>query len=227
MSVLERLRGGLIVSVQAPAGSALDDPAAILALSKAAIEGGAVGLRIRGASHLRAIRAALDVPVIGLVKRVYDGFEPYITPTLLEVREVLEAGADIVAFDATARPRPDGVTLAQIVAEIRAAGRIAMADCAVAADGVRALSLGAHVVASTLCGYTTQTKETPLPALALVRELAELDAFVICEGGIAAPHGCREALDAGADAVVVGTALTGIAQRVGEFAGFVDKRYHR
>ena len=104
MSLLDALRGGLIVSVQAWRGSALDDPHVIAAMARAAQDGGAVAVRIAGVDHLRAVRELVALPIVGLIKREYPGFEPYITPTLEEVRDVIGAGADIVAFDATARP---------------------------------------------------------------------------------------------------------------------------
>ena len=223
MNPLDALRGGIIVSVQARPGSALDDPGVIAVLALAAEEGGAVGLRIQSAAHIRAVKARSHLPVIGLVKRAYDGFEPYITPTLREVAEIVDAGAEIVAFDATHRARPAGETLARIVAEIHRSSRTAMADCATFEDAHAAHALGAEILATTLCGYTMETRGSVLPALALVARIAELKAFTICEGGIGSPEAGRSALVAGADAVVVGTALTGIPARVGEFAAALTK----
>ena len=165
----------------------------------------------------------VGVPVIGLIKCAYEGYAPYITPTLDEVRAVIESGAEIVAFDATGRARPRGASIAQIVDAILAEGRIPMADCATAEDAVCARAAGAEILATTLCGYTEETKGISLPALAMVRELAELDAFTICEGGVASPQDCLAAREAGADAVVVGTALTGIESRVRDFTGPLEK----
>ena len=217
MSVLDRLAGGLIVSVQARPGSPLDDPGILSAMALAAQENGAAGVRIQGAANLRAVRARVTIPIVGLVKREYDGFEPYITPTLREVREILECGAEIVAFDATARPRPEGVTLPSLIAAIRRDGALAMADCARAADGVAAVAAGADIVATTLCGYTKETADAVLPALDLVRELRGLESFVVCEGGIHSPDAARSARTAGADALVVGTAITDTGWLVRQF----------
>ena len=208
MKVLDRLRGGLIVSVQAREGSALDDAQVLAAMARAAQENGAAGVRIQGVRNLEAVRRRVDVPVIGIIKRQYDGFEAYITPTLTEVREVLACGAEIVAFDATGRPHPDGTTVPALVAAIHAGGALAMDDCALSEDGVCAVAAGADIVATTLTGYTKETQGISLPALGLVRDLREMEAFVICEGGIHAPAQAAEALAAGADAVVVGTAIT-------------------
>ncbi|MDQ2663216.1 MAG: N-acetylmannosamine-6-phosphate 2-epimerase [Candidatus Eremiobacteraeota bacterium] len=208
--VLGRLRGGLIVSVQAPAGSALDDPAVLTALALGAQEAGACGLRIQGAANIRAARKKVRVSTVGIVKRDYAGFEPYITPTALEVRELLETGTDIIALDATGRVRPDGSSLADLVAAIHAGGALAMADCATADDALCARAAGADILATTLCGYTKETAGHALPALDLVRHMSQLDGFVICEGGIASPQSGREAIVAGAHAIVVGTAITNV-----------------
>lgn len=222
MSVLDGLRGGLIVSVQAWKGSALDDPHVIAALARAAQDGGAVAVRVAGVEHLRAVRKRVEIPIVGLIKREYAGFAPYITPTREEVAAIVAAGAEIVAFDATARPRPEGATVAAIVDAIAAAGCVPMADCATGADARGAAALGAAIVATTLCGYTPETAGQLLPALELIRDMASLDAFVVGEGGVTAPAQVRAALDAGADAVVVGTAITNVDWLVRQFAGSAD-----
>lgn len=219
MSVLDALRGGLIVSVQARAGSALDDPHVLASMARAAEENGAAGVRIQGVRNLEAVRKRVAIPIVGIIKREYEGFEPYITPTLREVREVLDCGAEIVAFDATGRPRPEGLDVAALVAAVHGGGALAMADCALADDGVCALAAGADIVATTLCGYTKETQGAALPALDLVRAFAQLGCFVICEGGIHAPRGAAAALEAGADGVVVGTAITNTEWLVRQYAG--------
>ncbi|HEV3089765.1 MAG TPA: hypothetical protein VGX96_21370, partial [Candidatus Elarobacter sp.] len=106
--VLDALRGGLVVSVQAETGSPLNTPETIALLSTVAVANGASGVRAEGLARLGATRRAVAVPIVGIVKRAYDGFEPYITASEREIAEVVAAGAEIVAFDATGRPRPDG-----------------------------------------------------------------------------------------------------------------------
>ena len=177
--------------------------------------------------HLRAVRKRVEIPIVGLIKREYEGFAPYITPTLDEVAAVVACGAEIVAFDATARPRPGAATIAAIVDAIASAGCVAMADCATFSDAESVSALGAPIVATTLCGYTPETAGQLLPAIQLVRALAALDAFVVCEGGVTAPDEVRTALDAGADAVVVGTAITNVDWLVRRFAGSADTARNR
>jgi N-acylglucosamine-6-phosphate 2-epimerase len=220
--VLDALRGGLIVSVQAWKDSALDDPYVIAALARVAQEGGAVAVRVQGADNLRSVRKRVELPIVGLIKREYAGFAPYITPTVDEVAEIVACGAEIVAFDATDRARPGGTQVATIVEAIRDAGAIAMADCATLADAARACAAGADIVATTLCGYTEETAGRALPALDVIVALRQTrgDAtFIVCEGGVHRPEQVRASLDAGADAVVVGTAITNVDWLVREFAG--------
>jgi putative N-acetylmannosamine-6-phosphate epimerase len=183
--LLERLRGGLIVSCQPVPGGPLDRPEITAAFALAALDGGARGLRIEGVANLRAVRSVTDAPIIGLIKVDLPDSPVRITPTREDVAALIAAGADIVAFDATDRPRPE--PLAGIVAAIRGAGRLAMADCAVAEDGRRARSLGVEVLGSTMSGYLGD---------------------VVAEGRYHVPALAAAAMQAGADAVVAGSAIT-------------------
>ena len=217
-AVLERLRGGLVVSVQAEADSPLNAPETIARLSRVAVANGAAAVRVEGLARIAAVRRALAVPIVGIIKRAYEGFEPYISATEREIAEVVAAGAEIVAFDATDRLRPDGGDVAAAVTAVHARGALAMADCATAADVANAAAAGAEIVATTLCGYTDRTRGTPLPALELVGACAASGAFAVCEGGVATPDDVRAAFAAGANAVVVGTAITNVDALVRRFA---------
>jgi N-acylglucosamine-6-phosphate 2-epimerase len=224
---LEKLRGGLIVSVQADDGSAIDRPDVLAAMAEAAVRNGAAGIRARSLACLTLMRKAIEVPLIGLVKIAYDGFEPYITPTVADAEAVAASGADIVAFDATGRPRPDRSSIADTVRAIMTAGKLAMADCATFDDAARAAEAGAHIVATTLSGYTPQTSGRALPDLDLIERMATLDTFVVCEGGVHDPAQLRAAFERGADAVVVGTAITNVDWLVQRFVGSADASSER
>ncbi|BAJ26855.1 MULTISPECIES: N-acetylmannosamine-6-phosphate 2-epimerase [Kitasatospora] len=220
-AVLERLRGRLVVSCQAYPGEPLRDPDAMRRMALAALEGGAAGIRAQGLADLRAIRAAADVPLIGLWKDGAAGV--VITPTAAHVREVAATGAEIVALDATARPRPDGRPYAESFAAAHAAGALVMADVATFAEGLRAAEAGADVVGTTLSGYTDDSPRLPGPDLELVARLAAaLDVPVVAEGRIHSPTQARAALEAGAFAVVVGTAITHPTSLTRWFAAEVD-----
>jgi N-acylglucosamine-6-phosphate 2-epimerase len=210
VTVLERLRGRLIVSVQAESTSLLGEPAVTALLARCVVQNGAAAVRIEGIERIRAVRAAVDVPIVGLVKGIVSPHAPYITTRLDEVDALCRAGADLVAFDATARERQGGGTVADLVGAAHRGKRLAFADCATADDGRRAADAGADVVATTLAGYTSETERYALPAFGLVRALAALHPFAVCEGGIAVPEQAGVAFGAGASAVVVGTAITNV-----------------
>jgi N-acylglucosamine-6-phosphate 2-epimerase len=204
------MRGGLVVSVQAAPGSPLASPETMSAIARAAELGGASGIRAEGPDDVRAIRDAVSVPVIGLVKRDIPGSPVRITPSLDDARAVVSAGADVVAVDATLRTRSGGITSHDFVAAL--AGELerpllADVDSLEAATAARAA--GADAVATTLSGYTGDEPAPDEPDLELVGRLAgELDCPVLAEGRYSTPDDVRAAFDAGAFAVVVGTAIT-------------------
>ena len=218
--VLGALRGGLVVSVQAPADSPLAAPSHLVALARSASLGGAAGIR---AVEVAVVKEAVALPVIGLRKRRVQGSEVYITPTLEDARAVAAAGADIVAVDATLRPRPDGVELAALVSDL---GVPVLADVDCFEAGVAAREAGAAAVATTLAGYTTDDSPSR-PDIHLVELLAaQLDCPVFAEGRIATPEQARAAFDAGAFAVVVGTAITDPVALTRGFAAVARRRAH-
>jgi N-acylglucosamine-6-phosphate 2-epimerase len=214
---LERMRGGLVVSVQAAPESPLAAPEHLAALARAVEAGGAAGIRAEGLDAVAAIKEAVRLPVIGLVKRRVAGSEVYITPALEDALAVAEAGAELVAVDATERPRADGTSGPAFVAALAAElpGRV-VADVDRASAGRAAASAGAAAVATTLAGYVQPDGSAAAgasrpaePDVALVAELAaEPECPVLAEGRYASPAHVRAAFAAGAFAVVVGTAIT-------------------
>lgn len=208
MTALEQLRGGLVVSCQPAPASFLAEPAFLARLAADVVRSGAVGIRAEGLTNLRAVRAAVDVPLIGLVKVVSDG--PYITPTLEDALAVAATGADIVALDATRRPRPDGRSLSDVIEHLhRETDALVLADVSTVDEGLHAGSCGADIVATTLSGYTPYTIALDGPDLELIDALSRaLRVPVLAEGRIRTPRQAREAREAGAWAVVVGTAIT-------------------
>lgn len=207
---LEAIRGGLVVSVQAPPGSPLARPETMSAIARAAELGGAVGMRAEGEADIRAITAAVSVPVIGLVKRDVPGSPVRITPSLEDAQAVAGAGADVVAVDATLRIRPGGMTTHDFVAALSAQlERPLLADVDSLDAAVAARAAGADALATTLSGYTGERSAPERPDLDLVGLLAdELDCPVFAEGRYSTPEDVRTAFDLGAFAVVVGTAIT-------------------
>ncbi len=209
-SIIERLRDGVIVSCQAYLGDAMYGSNIMAAYAKASFESGAVGIRANGVEDIKAIKKAVPVPVIGIYKDNFPGYEPYITPTLRHVEMVISAGADIVAVDATDRLHPEGVTGNRYIEEIKKRFDIpVMADISTVEEGVSACSSGADVVSTTLSGYTLYTENRKKPDFDLLRKLVErISIPVIMEGNIWRPEEVRYAFDLGAYAVVIGSAVT-------------------
>ena len=216
---LEQLRGKLIISCQAPWGSPLNEPAIISAMALTAEQEGAAGVRLNYPVNIQASRERVSIPIIGIEKVVTTGFEVYITPTFAIAEKLAQSGSDIIALDATRRARPNGEIIEELIPRINRELQLpVMADIATYEEGLFAADCGADIVATTLCGYTAESQGTPLPALNLLENLAKkLSVPIICEGGVASPEDLRRAFDAGAFAVVVGTAITGITQLVQQF----------
>lgn len=209
-ALLASLRGGLIVSCQAGDDSPLYGPEFMAAFAKAAEMSGAVGLRVNGAADIQAVAQRTHLPIIGIDKARNDEWPVYITPTLESARSVVNAGATIVALDATHRPRPLGKTPEALISAIQEElSVLVMADVDSLHEGVAAAEAGADLVATTMAGYTPERPQIDGPDLLLIQELAEvIDVPIVCEGRIQTPSDARAALDAGAYAVVVGTAIT-------------------
>jgi N-acylglucosamine-6-phosphate 2-epimerase len=187
-------------------------------MAQAAVAGGAAALRIEGAARLARVRAAVAVPLLGIVKRDLPDSPVRITPWLDDVRALAAAGADVIAVDATARARPVSVTA--LHEAISAQGVWAMADCAGEADALAAWAQGFAIVGSTLSGYTGAADQAvpEQPDLALVQRLAASGCRVMAEGRYDTPALAAAALACGAWAVTVGSAITRLEVVTGRFA---------
>ena len=218
-------RRSLAVSCQARADNPLHGPAFMAAMAQAAEQGGALALRANGPADIAAIRAVSRLPIIGILKRWDVRFPVYITPDFASAEAIAAAGADIIALDATDRPR-DGEPLDRLIARIRdELGKPVFADCATLEDGVRAAALGASYIATTLSGYTpdTEARKALGPDIALIEALAKtVSVPIVAEGRFEQPEQLESAFTAGAHAVVVGTAITNpreITRRFARHAG--------
>ncbi|WP_066963472.1 N-acetylmannosamine-6-phosphate 2-epimerase [Microbulbifer sp. Q7] len=202
----QKLSTGLIVSCQPVDGGPMDDDVTVVRLAQAALAGGAEGLRIEGAARLAKVRRALpDAMIIGIVKRDLRDSPVRITPLPQDVKALADAGADIIAIDATNRARP--ATVEALIAQIRELGKIAMGDCSCLSDAEKAFSAGAAIVGTTLSGYTGGPVPTE-PDYELLRSLCTRFPRVMAEGRFNTPSHCAEARQLGAWAVTVGTAIT-------------------
>ncbi|SCE14876.1 N-acylglucosamine-6-phosphate 2-epimerase [Streptomyces sp. BpilaLS-43] len=203
----DTLKGRLIVSCQAPPGDPMRETGTLVRLALSAVAGGGSAIRANEPEVVAAITEAVDLPVIGLWKDGDTGV--YITPTVRHALAIVEAGASVVAADATDRPRPDGSAFADLVTAVHAAGALVMADVSTLAEGVAAAAQGADFVSTTLSGYVPGTPKQTGPDLDLVTSLsASISVPVVAEGRINTPEEAAEALARGAHSVVVGTAIT-------------------
>jgi N-acetylmannosamine-6-phosphate 2-epimerase/N-acetylmannosamine kinase len=197
----------------------MDTAESVVAFALAAIASGASALRIESLDYVRRVRAATPVPIIGIVKQDRTDSAVRITPTVELAAALCEAGADIVAVDATRRPRPASVRA--LIAAIRAKGRLAMADCSDLDDAREALAAGADLIGTTMSGYTGG----PVPAgpdLALIAAMRALTPYVVAEGRLNTPALAAEAIRRGAHCVVVGSAITRTEHVTSWFKAAVD-----
>lgn len=208
---MERLRGGLVVSCQAPEGNPMRGPSFMAAMARAAVLGGACGIRAEGVEDIRAIRAAVgsEVPIIGILKTAMPDGSLFITGSIDHAHAVRDAGAELVALDGTRRPRPGGDTLSEVIAAIQASGGLALADIDTADSAQYAIECGADAVGTTMSGYTPQSVKIEGPDFALLETLTRsLDKPVFAEGRLWTREDAARAIDLGASFVVVGTAIT-------------------
>lgn len=224
-SFIERVNGRLIVSAQAYPGEPMRHPETLVQIAEAAVNGGAAAIRLQGIADVRLGAERLSVPVIGLWKDGDTGV--YITPTAAHALAVAEAGADVVAVDATRRPRPDGRTLGDTIRAVHdESAALVMADCGSLEDALFAVDSGADLVGTTLAGYSDDRPKTTGPDLELIAAIAAagLGVPLIAEGRIHTPEQAAQAMQAGADSVVVGTAITHPTTITGWFAAALAQR---
>lgn len=203
----------IIVSCQAVGDEALNDVNAITLMAKAVIEGGAKVLRLSQADHIKSIKKITNYPVIGLIKQVYPDSEVFISPTLKEIKTLLDLEVDCIALDATLRKRPNGEKLEDLVNYIRinSPSTLIMADCSNLEDVINANSLSFDFIGTTLRGYTNETKghSNIENDYQFIKDcLKHINKPLIAEGGFWEHDDIFNVLNLGALAVVVGSAIT-------------------
>lgn len=211
--MIKSLKNKVIVSVQAMPNEPLYKEDCMFAMMQSVVNGGTSALRVAGARDVKNAKT-LGIPVIGLTKP--DGLPEnwkeivYITPTLKEVNELIDAGADVVAFDGTRRPRPNNCTLQEIVSRVKSANRYAMADIATYDEAMYCAELGVDIISTTLSGYTQESlSDSDTPDFELLQKIVEnTDVPVILEGRIWEPSQVDKAFELGAHCVVIGSAIT-------------------
>ncbi|SFE11569.1 N-acylglucosamine-6-phosphate 2-epimerase [Lentibacillus persicus] len=209
MDILEKLSKKLIVSCQALEDEPLHSSFIMSKMALAAKQGGASGIRANTVQDIQAIKQEVDLPIIGIIKKDFDNSGVYITPTIEEVDALYREGVDIIAFDATKQMRPDGKDFQAFFSDIKEnySDQLFMADISTLDEAINAEKAGVDIVAPTLAGYTDYS-EGAVPMNLLSDLLDHLSVPVIAEGNFDSPEKVKNALQMGAHAVVVGSAIT-------------------
>lgn len=214
MNIINRLKGKVVVSCQAMPSEPLYLEKCMVAMMKSVVKGGAGGLRVAGARDVKNAKHLFDVPIIGLTKPdiIPSNWQEivYITPTLKEVIELVEAGADIIAFDGTMRERPNGAKLEELIKYVKINNRVSMADISTLEEGINAAKLGVNMLSTTLSGYTQFSQNRGEgPDFELLKQLVDnTNIPVVLEGRIWEPEEVDKAFELGAHCVVIGSAIT-------------------
>jgi N-acylglucosamine-6-phosphate 2-epimerase len=210
--MLKSFYKGLIVSCQSEGDDPFNKPEFIAAFAKAAEMGGAVAIRAEGLENIKAVKMKVNLPVIGITKGKFDDDWTLLTPDFSDIESLIKVGCEIVAIDATNRIRPNGLSGFDFLEEIKKRYKIPIiADISTFNEGIKAAELGADMIATTLSGYTPDSSERDdmHPDYELISELSSsIDVPVIAEGKIWSPTDAIKAIEVGAFAVVVGTAIT-------------------
>ena len=203
------MKNKLIVSCQALPGEPLHSSSIMGKMALAAFQGGAGGIRANSISDIQAIKKEVDLPIIGIIKADYSDSEVVITPTMKEVEALNQEGVTIIAVDATNRIRPGNLTLKSFVKQVKTQfpDQQLMADVSTLEEALEAERSGFDYVGTTLVGYTEYSlDDDPLDVLKQV--VKEVKIPVIAEGNMNTPEIARQALETGAEYVVVGSAIT-------------------
>ena len=206
---IKQVEKQLIVSCQALPDEALFGSDIMAKMAISAARGGAKAIRANTPVDVKAIRQAVDLPLIGLYKEIMPGYDVIITPTLKHALTIAEAGANIIAIDCTNRPHPEG-SIKDLITKIHEQTEcMVMADISTYEEGMAAVDAGVDMLSTTLSGYTPYSLQQKGPDLDLVTRLAASSSRpVIAEGRYHTPQQVRQALLNGAVSVVVGGAIT-------------------
>lgn len=207
--MLEKIKRKLVISCQALPNEPLHSPMIMGRMALAAKNAGAAGIRAQGVQDIIEIQKVTGLPVIGIIKRNYPDSEVFITATKKEVAELIRTGCEMIALDATIRPRPNGEKLIDLLQQIHKAKRLAMADCSTFEEAKIAEEMGFDCVSTTLSGYTRYSTQTTGPDYELIKQLIkEIQVPVIAEGKIHTPEQLKKIFELGVYSAVVGGAIT-------------------
>lgn len=210
---MKEIKNSLIVSCQALNDEPLHSSFIMSKMALAAKVGGAKGIRANGVQDIHEIKKEVNLPIIGIIKKDYEGTDIYITPTMSEVDSLIEEGVDIIAMDATSQLRLNNRTIDDFFREVKSKylHQLFMADCSTVEEAIHADELGFDFIGTTLVGYTPQSKIDKIEAndFEIIRKIiASVKHHVIGEGNIDTPLKVKRALELGCYSVVVGSIIT-------------------
>lgn len=213
MNKVDKIKGALVVSCQALDHEPLHSSFIMGRMARAAAEGGASGIRANSVEDIEEIKKNTDLPIIGIIKKNYEGSDVYITPTMDEVDRLVRSGVDIIAMHATDEIRPNGKNLEEFFTEVKTKypNQLFMADCSTLEELIQADKLGFDFLGTTLVGYTKQSESLKIESndFEIIRELlSKTDKPVIAEGNIDSPEKAKRVLELGCYSVVVGSSIT-------------------
>ena len=212
-ALLESMKHGLIVSCQVQKDDPIYTEDIVVKMAEAAKWAGAVGIRANSPEQIKAIKAKVDLPLIGLWKIWHEDSDVFITPTLEAAKAVWEAGAEIIALDCTSQITHEKTIAWDLIKQVKQEipEAIIFADVSNMEEAKRAVANGADIVAPTLYGYTKETAHIEgadyRMFAQMCRELKD-EAYVMMEGHLYTPEDAMKCMYLGAHAVVVGSAIT-------------------
>ncbi len=222
---------GFIVSAQALDGNPFRNSQALALMAESAEIGGASAIRANGVEDISAMRKRVSIPIIGIDKRADSSGRTVITPDFEGAKRIYEAGASIIALDATFYPSDIAQDRKELIRRIHEElGIPVMADISTFEEAVNAAKMGVDAVSTTLAGYVPGALHTAdelyIPDFTLLSQIvaAGLPCKVVAEGRIWGSEDIREAFNIGADAVVIGKAITNPIAITRYYNSFIPKQ---
>lgn len=225
---------GLFVSAQALEGNPLRDSETLARMAEAAALGGAVAIRANGVEDIAAMRRRISIPIIGIDKRKDSSGRTVITPDFEGAKRIVEAGASIIALDTTFYPSDITEDRQELIRRIHEElGVPVMADISTLDEAIAAAKMGVDAVSTTLAGYVPgalhSSDDLYVPDFTLLHQIvsAKLPCKIVAEGRIWGSEDIKEAFELGADAVVIGKAITNPMAITRYYNSFIPKKWER